>query len=129
MTEHVNRFPSIEQMTQSLQKQGNKNIKPVNQNGMSFAEVLQQKTSGNFELKFSKHAASRMETRNIDLSTAQKERLELGVRQAQQKGINESLVMVDDLAFIVNINSSTVITAVAGNDEKVFTNIDGAVIA
>jgi hypothetical protein len=37
--------------------------------------------------------------------------------------------MVDDYAFIVNTKNNTVITAVSGNDDKIFTNIDGAVIA
>jgi len=49
---------------------------------------------------------------------------------AADKGINDSLVMVDDLAFIVNVPSRTVITALeAGSDTNVFTNINGAVIA
>ena len=36
--------------------------------------------------------------------------------------------MVDDFAFIVNVNNNTVITAVDENEDRVFTNIDGAVI-
>ena len=53
-----------------------------------------------------------------------------GTQRAQQKGIKESLVIVDQLAFIVNIPNSTVVTAMNQNDavENVFTNIDGAVI-
>ena len=47
---------------------------------------------------------------------------------AQQKGIVESLVMVDSYAFIVNTRNNVVVTAVTQGDEKVFTNIDGAVI-
>ena len=48
-----------------------------------------------------------------------------------EKGIQESLVMVDSLAFIVNVPNKTVVTAMdQGETEKnVFTNIDGAVIA
>ena len=42
--------------------------------------------------------------------------------------IVESLVMVDSYAFIVNTRNNVVVTAVAQGDEKVFTNIDGAVI-
>jgi flagellar operon protein len=59
------------------------------------------------------------------------ERLSAGMQAAGQKGINESLVMVDQLAFIVNVKNQTVITALDGNetDQNVFTNIDGAVIA
>ena len=69
-------------------------------------------------------------SRNIRLSDAQMERLNDGVQQAKQKNINESLVMMDNLAFIVNIKNNTVITAMdqESNDNNVFTNIDGAVI-
>jgi len=46
------------------------------------------------------------------------------------KGINDSLVLVDQLAFIVNIPNHTVVTAMNQTeaDESIFTNIDGAVI-
>ena len=46
------------------------------------------------------------------------------------KGIKESLVLVDQLAFIVNIPNNTVVTAMSQKDaaENIFTNIDGAVI-
>ena len=56
------------------------------------------------------------------------ERLKDGAGKAKAKGIQESLVMVDDLAFIVNTKSNTVITAVKELESSVFTNIDGAVI-
>jgi hypothetical protein len=36
--------------------------------------------------------------------------------------------MVDDLAFIVNVKNKTVVTAVNDGEDRVFTNIDGAVI-
>ena len=53
-----------------------------------------------------------------------------GAARAGQKGIRESLVIVDELAFIVNIPNNTVVTAMNQTDatENVFTNIDGAVI-
>ena len=47
---------------------------------------------------------------------------------AREKGIGESLVLVDDLAFIVNVKNNTVITAMDDSSEGIFTNIDGAVI-
>ena len=48
--------------------------------------------------------------------------------QAREKGMNESLVMVDNMAFIVNVRNNTVITAVKDTNKAVFTNIDGAII-
>ena len=77
--------------------------------------------------EFSKHAAARLSSRNINLSSEQSRRLENGVQQAKEKGINESLIVIDNLAFIVNVKNSTVVTAVGEDDNKTFTNIDGAV--
>ena len=77
------------------------------------------------------YASMRLSTRNISLSDQQSERLEAGVEMAEKKGIKESLVVVDSLAFIVNVPSRTVVTAMDQNESEnnVFTNIDGAVIA
>ena len=57
-------------------------------------------------------------------------RLSDGTQKAGAKGIKESLVIVDQLAFIVNIPNRTVVTAMdqAETEENIFTNIDGAVI-
>lgn len=102
--------------------------------GKSFAEILNQKGEelyGSINVKFSKHAAERLYDRNIELSEDQLARLTKGTEEAGNKGIDSSLVMVDDLAFIVNTGSKTVVTAMdpANNDKNIFTNIDGAVIA
>ncbi|MDD3172559.1 MAG: flagellar protein [Herbinix sp.] len=127
----VNQFPSIEQMTQQLNA-GKSSTSGVNKQLTTtpFSDILQSKQNANEtgELKFSKHANERLASRNIDLTDNQLERLEIGAKKAGEKGINESLVMVDDLAFIVNIKNNTVITAVNDGENKVFTNIDGAVI-
>lgn len=100
-----------------------------NTDGLSFQEVL-QKQHGSGEVRFSKHAAGRLAERNIELTTGQMERLNEGAAKAGQKGIRESLVLVDELAFIVNIPNNTVVTAMNQSDaaQNVFTNIDGAVI-
>ena len=52
------------------------------------------------------------------------------IEQVSAKGINESLVLVDSLAFIVNVPNKTVVTAMDQTETQsnVFTNIDGAVI-
>ena len=101
--------------------------------GLSFQEVLNRTTEQNqvTELKFSKHAAGRLIDRNIELSETQMERLQEGARNAGQKGIKDSLVIVDELAFIVNVPNQTVVTALDQTESRgnIFTNIDGAVIA
>ncbi|MDF2906556.1 MAG: hypothetical protein K0R34_1877 [Herbinix sp.] len=127
----ANQFPSIEQMTQQLN--ATKNTSPSihkQQGGTPFSEILKSKQAVDEtgELKFSKHANERLASRNIDLTDDQLVRLENGAKKASEKGINESLVMVDNLAFIVNVKNNTVITAVNDGEDRVFTNIDGAVI-
>jgi flagellar operon protein len=68
--------------------------------------------------------------RNINLSEEQLNRLEKGALLSSQKGIKESLVLMDELAFIINTGNNTVVTAMQkGNEgENIYTNIDGAVL-
>lgn len=100
------------------------------QTELSFQDIFQSKKEQAVDsLKFSKHANERLATRNINLSAEQMERLENGTTKAREKGIRESLVMVDNLAFIVNVKNNTVITAVGDATDSIFTNIDGAVIS
>ncbi len=127
---NVDRRYSIEQMRGQFLNPGKTSGQNVSElQGQSFAEILELKKSAeSSELKFSKHASERLISRNIDLSESQKVRLESAVKAAEAKGIKESLVMMDNLAFIVNVKNNTVITAVTGGEEKIFSNIDGAVV-
>ncbi len=90
----------------------------------SFENVLQDK------LKVSGHAATRIESRGINLGPSEWERVIGGVDKAAAKGAKESLVMVDNVALVVSVKNRTVITAVDQQNIKdnVFTNIDSAVI-
>lgn len=126
-----NQFSSIEQVTNQYLNQNtvkNKNAAA----DVSFEDILREKRTGvaDSELKFSKHATLRLMNRNITLTPEQNIRLEDGVKEARKKGIRDSLVLVDSLAFIVNVPNSTVVTAMDQTETKnnVFTNIDGAVI-
>lgn len=96
--------------------------------GAGFGQVLASRTSG---LQFSGHALQRVERRGIDLSPQTLQRLQTGVDRAMGKGARESVVLVDDTAFVVSVRTKTVITAVdhAHMRDHVFTNIDSAVIA
>lgn len=119
---------SIEQMSDRINRSGKMGAvsDDVISNGsdMSFGDYMSKAS-----VKFSKHANERLNTRNINLDNAQMERLAKGMNKAREKGMNDPLVMVDNIAFIVNIKSNTVVTAVNDVNEAVFTNIDGAVIS
>ncbi|HAP03359.1 MAG TPA: flagellar protein [Lachnospiraceae bacterium] len=123
-------FTSIEQIRDTYgidtPKKTNKDTE-VN----SFQSVLEKAASQETDgLRFSKHASERLAQRDISLSAEQTGRLSDGLKKAEEKDIKNSLVLMDSLAFIVNVPSQTVITALDSNEskEKAFTNIDGAVI-
>ena len=126
-------FSSIEHITGTyLGNQVQK--KPETSSDTSFLDILKEKSGIAKEsegLKFSKHAGNRLEQRNIVLTDEQMRRLKDATVKAEQKGIRESLMLMDNMAFIVNVKNNTVITAMdqTDNNDNVFTNIDGAVIA
>ena len=125
------RFSSIEQVTG--QYLNNNYRTGQTDRTASFEKILQQKvdeSQKSSELKFSKHASQRLSDRNINLSAEQLERLEKGAMLSNEKGIKESLVLMDEYAFIVNTGNNTVVTAMqtTEQEENIYTNIDGAVL-
>lgn len=94
---------------------------------VDFAQILNEQLG----VKFSKHAQERLNFRNIKLEAETLNKLNQAVEKAEAKGAKESLVLVDDVAFIVSIKNKTVITALDHKlmKDNVFTNIDSAVIA
>ena len=117
---------SIEQMSARINAN---NIKKSADESDSREDISFGEYMNNASVRFSKHANERLSTRNINLDNAQMARLEKGMSKAKEKGMQDPLVMVDNIAFIVNIKSNTVVTAVNDVNEAVFTNIDGAVIS
>lgn len=96
----------------------------------SFRRTLKQQIGERKGINFSAHAEGRLMVRQIDLSRQDLIKIENAVDRASQKGANESLLLMDDLAFIVSVKNRTVITVIDGQNMKdnVFTNIDSAII-
>jgi flagellar operon protein len=101
---------------------------PVSHPKVSFNDIFEKELD---KVKFSSHAQSRLLSRDIDLTPQDVNRLQDAVKLAETKGANESLVMLDEKAFIVSVPNKTVITVVQKDDmdSKVVTNIDSAVFA
>ena len=128
-----NNYTSIRQIQETYVKNNGTASRARKGESRTFEEILSQKTGLDSEiqsLKFSNHADERLADRNIFLTEDQLGRLAEGARKADEKGIRESLVIMDNLSFIINIKNKTVITAMdhAENEEHIYTNIDGAVI-
>ena len=102
--------------------------------GGGFDRLLAQRLDGANApepLRWSAHAKERLVQRRIAITPEVHERLEGAVAKAAAKGSRESLVMVDDMAFVVSVKNRVVITAVdkAGMKDQVFSNIDSAVLS
>jgi len=96
--------------------------------GPNFQDLLQRAGQ---EVQFSAHAQKRIERRDLDIAPAQLERLNNAISRAAEKGARNSVVMLDDLAVVVDIRGRKVVTAINAEPgrERVFTNIDSVVIA
>lgn len=93
----------------------------------SFAQALADASN----VKFSNHAQQRLEKRQISLTEDGLTRLSQAVDKASQRGGRESMVLMDDLAFIVNVKDRVIVTALDSTSrrEGVFTQIDSVVFA
>ncbi len=114
------RVPEIDSGTSTPLRRG---VTKRNEGG-SFERVLQE------ELAFSLHAQKRIRERSLTIDEKTIESLEESVRILEKKGARNSLVVVGDTAFVVNVPQKMVVTCF-GRDasrENVFTNIDSAII-
>jgi len=95
--------------------------------GPSFADTLANAQ----DIRFSNHAQKRLESRSITLTDSNVSRLSDAIDKAEKRGGKSSLVLMDDMAFIVNVPDRTVVTAMNSNSrgEGVFTQIDSVVFA
>ena len=93
-----------------------------------FDEIFSREIS---KVKLSKRAQQRLESRDIVLSENEMDKINTAVQKAEAKGSKDSLVMMNNTAFLVNIPNKTVITAMSllNANENVFTNIDSVVFA
>lgn len=104
---------------------------PAGQQAGNFAATLAKETERQQSLKISSHAQKRLNSSQVTLSDTDMQRIDGAVARATEKGSNQSLIMLDNLALVVSVKNKVVITAVdeARQSEGVFTNIDSVVIA
>ena len=93
-------------------------------------ELLEQRLKEESQVSFSKHAMERVVERGVDVSSEKLDRLNEGVRMAEEKGLREPLILLGTTAFVVNVKNNKVVTVVNEDSLKgtVFTNIDGTVM-
>ena len=105
----------------------NQTVNDAQKTETSFKDLLDQQIKNT--VTFTKHASIRKEQRNIEVSDSDLEKLGNACDKAQEKGIGNALIMMDNSAFIVNAADKRVITVMDKNEmkNKLFNDIDGAV--
>lgn len=96
-------------------------------NTSRFKDILAVQQQG---LKISKHARERLNERNIQINDKQWQVIEEKMVEAKQKGITDSLVVIDKAALLVSAKNSTVVTAMDREEatNRIFTNINGTIL-
>ena len=92
------------------------------------APPTQTPTTGG--LQFSRHATARMQSRGIELNDDDVADLSNAIDKLHQRGAKESLLLLDDHAFIVGVPDRKVITALTRSEAvgNIFSQIDSTVV-
>ncbi|MFH0911895.1 MAG: TIGR02530 family flagellar biosynthesis protein [Planctomycetota bacterium] len=100
--------------------------------GEDFLSILKARIEAEApgRIRFSRHAAARLEERNIRLTAGDLDRLNRATDRAAAKGVREAFVMMGQVHLIVSVQNRTVVTAmpVGETDDAIYTNIDAAVM-
>jgi flagellar operon protein len=109
---------------------GGKMPQPSRTTASSFRRAFEAEMDRERGVAFSAHARERLRLRRVDVGQETQMRLMDAVDRAAAKGGRSSLVLIDDLAFVVSVPNRTVITAMDRSQcrDSVFTHIDSAVV-
>ncbi len=102
-------------------------------NPSEFKNLLQEKVGtpqGERPIQLSVHAAKRLKERNLEMDNAEFFKLRSAFKKLQEKGGQDSLVITDKAAYIVDVANNKVVTAIDKENiaENVFTKIDSTVL-
>lgn len=123
------RGPQLRNLTNTTKTNGYSSPKTNNQNNVSFEDLLNgvlNGSSSNEEFHISSHAQKRLNERNITMDSNLKSSLSEAFSELEAKGARDSLVLTNQGAFVVNVPSRTLVTAMGYNEMRnnIVTNID-----
>lgn len=89
-----------------------------------------EKTSLPKGIHLSTHALKRLQERNLILDKAEFQKLQTAMDRLKLKGGQDSLVITDKAAYIVDVLKNTIVTAIDKESigENVFTKIDSTIL-
>lgn len=122
----------IQHVSAVHQQQTELNKLRLTHSGTSFQALLQERVEQRPSkgVRLSRHAQERAQQRGIQMTPGLMQDLNASVEKASAKGARDIVVISPKQAFIVNVPSRLIVTAMTAEEmkENIFTNIDGAVI-
>ena len=102
-----------------------KNILPVASSGVKFSDYMEQAL-----IKFSSQAQNNMVKNEVNLDEIEMLRLDEAIDKARYKDLRDTLVLLDDKMFVVDVDSNTVINIFDRNavGNNLITGIDSLVV-
>jgi len=93
----------------------------------SFKEVFSIVKSN---VSLTKHAAQRLADRNIHIPQDKWVDISSKMTEAKTKGVTDALIIMEDVALVVNTKENKVITALKQREaqQRIFTNINGTIL-
>lgn len=91
-----------------------------------FSDILKNSQT----VKVSKHASERLNERNIKINPHQWQKISEKMVEAKQKGVTDSLIVMNEATLLVSTENNTVVTAMNKEEasERIFTNINGTIL-
>lgn len=116
--------------SQSVITSNIKSVKNYPNTTNKFSNHLQSAIQTKDKLIISKHANERLQQRGITINDVRWKQIQEKVKQAKKMGVNDSLVLLNDAALIVNAKNNTVITVMNREEAstQIFTNINGTIV-
>ncbi len=112
-----------------------KNLKGEKIDSAEFDNLLKERIApqvphGEKPISLSVHAAKRLKERNMDIDNDEFFKLRSAFKKLQEKGGQDSLVITEKGAYIVDVANQKVVTAIDKDNiaENVFTKIDSTVL-
>lgn len=103
---------------------------PLHSKGNAFGKLLQSKIAQADGISLSGHASDRIRQRGLDVTETDLAKLSEAVTKADAKGAKDTLFLMKDNAFLVNIKNRVIVTVIDQQKLKddIFTNIDSVAI-
>jgi len=92
----------------------------------SFQTILDKKILEDNSIRFSENAFKQLESIHGPLSNEQMKRLENGLEKLKNEHVSSGLLMMDSIAFVMNVKNQTIISSVSESklQNNVFSNFD-----